>query len=137
MELRTELLQKTILLSIVLSMVGTGMEFLPIFPNYDVLTEQLHQGFLHSFVNSEIHIVIYISVIVVHFAGLFLLYKTKSVGRPVYLISYVAIIILIMLDGDLIQRSLVYPIEVVASFLEVFILYLIYFTPLKKEFSSH
>ena len=137
MELKTELLQKTILLSIVLSMIPVGMEFLPIFPNYEILTEQLHKGFLHSFVNLENHIVIYVSVIVVHFVGLFLLYKTKSVGRPVYLISYIAIIILIMLDGDLIQRSLLYPIEIVASFLEIFILYLIYFTPLKKEFSSH
>jgi hypothetical protein len=41
-----------------------------------------------------------------------------------------------MFDGDWIQYSLSYPIEIVSSFLEVFILYLIYLTPLKEEFET-
>lgn len=136
MESKKELLQKIILFSVGLTILTGGIEFLPIFPNYEIVEQRLHQGYLFQLVNSEVHLAIYILILVSHFAGLFLLYKIKPVGRLTYLLSYIALLFVLMLDGDFINRSLLLPLESVAAFLEMFILYLIYFTPLKEEFTS-
>jgi hypothetical protein len=65
-----------------------------------------------------------------------LLYLFNPIGRLLYTISIFLILIIVMLSGDSIEYSILYPLEYVGSFLEVFIAYLVYFTPLKKEFDK-
>ena len=135
MVLTKDAFKKIILLSIGITILNLGMEYLPIFSNYEILEEQLHQGYTHYLVNSEILLAILCLLIIIHLASLVLLYWSKPSGRLIYLISTIALIFTIMLDGDFIQYSLLYPLDILNSFLEIFILYIIYFTPLKKNFS--
>ena len=90
-DFKKELLRKFILLTIGLTILEVGIEYLPIFSNYELLEEQLHQGYLHHLVNLEVQFAIYLLLIVIHFAGLFLLYQSKPVGRLIYLISFLMI----------------------------------------------
>jgi len=48
MELTKELFSKLILLTIGLTILEVGIRYLPIFSNYELLEEQLHQGYLRQ-----------------------------------------------------------------------------------------
>jgi len=137
MELSKESFRKIILVSIGFFVLSFGLDSIPLFSNYEILEEQLHQGYLHQWVSPEIRLIILLFPIVLWLIGLFLLYWFKPIGRTVYLISYITTIIVLILSGDWIQYSLSYPLEVVSGFLEIFILYLIYLTPLKNEFENN
>ena len=134
MELTKNTFKKIILLSVGVTILTLWMETLPIFSNYESLEEQLHQGYLYQFVNSEVVLAIFVLILIAHLASLALLFMSKPIGRIIYLISFVALMLALMLAGDFIQYSFLYPLEMFNSFLEIFILYLIYFTPLKKDF---
>lgn len=136
MELTRETFKKILLCSIVISLLYPFIEFLPIFSNYEILEEQLHHGYLFKVIRFELQFGLMILVFTTNLISLFLLYRFKPIGRPIYLISYILIVLILMFEGDWIQYSLSYPIEIVSSFLEVFILYLIYLTPLKEEFEK-
>jgi hypothetical protein len=136
MALTKDAFKKIILLLIGINILTLGMEYSSIFSNYEILEEQLHQGYLHYLVSFEMLFAIFCLLFIIHLASLFLLLWSKPSGRLIYLISFIAMLFVLMLNGDFIQYSLLYPLEILASFLEIFILYLIYFTPLKKDFSS-
>jgi len=54
MTLTKDAFKKIILFTIGISILTIGCDFLPIFSNYEILEEQLHQGYLHHLVSSEI-----------------------------------------------------------------------------------
>ena len=136
MELSKDSFRKIILFSIVFSLLFPLIELLPIFSNYDNLEEQLHQGYLSQLMNTEVTLGLMVLVLITNLISLFLLYRFNPVGRPIYLLSYILMVLILVFEGDWIQYSLSYPLEVVGSFLEVFIFYLIYLSPLKEEFEK-
>ena len=125
-----------ILATVLISLVGFVAEYLPFFTNYENLEEQLNQGLIFEALNPNMIMIIVIIPLLINLTGLILLYLFNPIGRLLYTISIFLILIIVMLSGDSIEYSLLYPLEYVGSFLEVFIAYLVYFTPLKKEFDK-
>ena len=128
---------KLIVLAMVLiSLIGFVAEYLPFFTNYENLEEQLNQGLIFETLNPNMIMLVIIIPLLINLTGLILLYLFNPIGRLLYTISILLILIIVMLSGDSIEYSLLYPFEYVGSFLEIFIVYLVYFTPLKKEFDN-
>ena len=125
-----------ILVTVLISLIGFVAEYLPFFTNYENLEEQLNQGLIFEALNPNMIMIIVIMPLLINLTGLILLYLFNPIGRLLYTISIFLILIIVMLSGDSIEYSLLYPLEYVGSFLEVFIAYLVYFTPLKKEFDK-
>jgi len=125
-----------ILATILISLVGFVAEYLPFFTNYENLEEQLNQGLIFEALDPNMIILVIIIPLLINLSGLILLYLFNPIGRLLYTISIFLILIIVMLSGDSIEYSLLYPFEYVGSFLEVFIAYIVYFTPLKKEFDN-
>ena len=120
----------------VISLIGFVAEYLPFFTNYENLEEQLNQGLIFETLNPNMIMLAIVIPFLINLTGLILLYLFNPIGRLLYTISILLILIIVMLSGDSIEYSLLYPFEYVGSFLEVFIAYLVYFTPLKKEFDK-
>ena len=125
-----------ILATLLISLVGFVVEYLSFFTNYENLEEQLDQGLIFEALNPNMIILVIIIPLLINLSGLMLLYLFNPIGRLLYTISIFLILIIVMLSGDSIEYSLLYPFEYVGSFLEVFIAYIVYFTPLKKEFDN-
>ena len=125
-----------ILATLLISLVGFVVEYLSFFTNYENLEEQLDQGLIFEALNPNMIILVIIIPLLINLSGLILLYLFNPIGRLLYTISILLILIIVMLSGDTIEYSLLYPFEYVGSFLEVFIAYIVYFTPLKKEFDN-
>ena len=125
-----------VLATVLISLIGFIAEYLPFFTNYENLEEQLNQGLIFETLNPNMIILVIIIPLLINLTGLILLYLFNPIGRLLYTISILLILIIVMLSGDSIEYSLLYPFEYVGSFLEVFIAYIVYFTPLKKEFDN-
>jgi hypothetical protein len=125
-----------VLATVLISLIGFFAEYFPFFTNYENLEEQLNQGLIFETLNPNMIILVIIIPLLINLTGLILLYLFNPIGRLLYTISILLILIIVMLSGDSIEYSLLYPFEYVGSFLEVFIAYLVYFTPLKKEFDK-
>ena len=125
-----------ILATVLISLIGFVAEYLPFFTNYENLEEQLNQGLIFETLNPNMIMLAIIIPLLINLTGLILLYLFNPIGRLLYTISIFLILIIVMLSGDSIEYSILYPLEYVGSFLEVFIAYLVYFTPLKKEFDK-
>ena len=125
-----------VLATVLISLIGFIAEYLPFFTNYENLEEQLNQGLIFETLNPNMIILVIIIPLLINLTGLILLYLFNPIGILLYTISILLILIIVMLSGDSIEYSLLYPFEYVGSFLEVFIAYLVYFTPLKKEFDK-
>ena len=128
--------KRIVLAMVLISLIGFIAEYLPFFTNYENLEEQLNQGLIFETLNPNMIILVIIIPLLINLTGLILLYLFNPIGRLLYTISILLILIIVMLSGDSIEYSLLYPFEYVGSFLEVFIAYLVYFTPLKKEFDK-
>ena len=125
-----------ILATLLISLVGFVVEYLSFFTNYENLEEQLNQGLIFEALNPNIIILVIIIPLLINLSGLILLYLFNPIGRLLYTLSIFLTLIIVMFSGDTIEYSLLYPFEYVGSFLEIFIVYLVYFTPLKKEFDN-
>ena len=125
-----------VLATVLISLIGFIAEYLPFFTNYENLEEQLNQGLIFETLNPNMIMLAIVIPFLINLTGLILLYLFNPIGRLLYTISILLILIIVMLSGDSIEYSLLYPFEYVGSFLEVFIAYLVYFTPLKKEFDK-
>ena len=136
MEITKKKFRAILLISVWFPLIGIIAEFLPVFNNYETLEEQLNQGFLFDSLDIYVFTTLFSLVGICYVASVILLYLFKPIGRLLYAVSLFLFLIIIMFAGDSIEYSLLYPIEYVGSFLEVFIAYLVYFTPLKKEFDK-
>ena len=134
MDITKDLFKKIILFSVAMAILCFGIEFLNFRSEYGNLEEQLHQGYLLQMISAEVMLVILLLLILLCLISLFLLYRFNPLGRFLYLLSMILLTLVIMLSGDWIQNSLFYPLEMLLSFLDLFILYLIYFSPLREEF---
>ena len=75
-----------------------------------------------------------LTMVAAYIASIVLLYRFTSIGRALYTGLYIVGTPLVMFGGDTIHYSILYPLEDFVTFLGIFILYLIYFTPLKERF---
>ena len=136
MELTKDTFKKIVLCSIIFPFLYITVESLPFFSDYEVLEEDLNLSYVDQLISIEVSLVIISLSFLTNLISLILLYLFKPIGRPIYLWSYLLMILFIMFNGDWIQYSISYPLDVIESFLEVFILYLIYLSPLKEEFQK-
>lgn len=134
MEVTKDIFKKIVLCLIAISLLTAIGHSLPFLSDYEALEGELNLGYLDQLLNIEIRILILSLLIITNLIGVILLYLFKPMGRPIYLWSSLLFILFIMFDGDWIQYSILYPMDLALSFLEVFIVYLIYLTPLKEEF---
>ena len=136
MEITKKKFRAILLISVWFPLIGIIAEFLPVFNNYETLEEQLNQGFLFNSLNIYVFVTLFSLVGICYVASVILLYLLKPIGRLLYVVSLFLFLIIIMFAGDNIEYSLLYPIEYVGSFLEIFIIYVIYLTPIKEEFKK-
>ena len=136
MEITKKKFRPILLISVWFPLIGIIAEFLPVFNNYEILEEQLNQGFLFNSFNIYVFATLFSLVGICYIASIILLYMIKPIGRLLYVVSLFLFLIIIMFAGDNIEYSLLYPMEYLGSFLEIFIVYIIYFTPLREEFNK-
>ena len=136
MEITKKKFRALLIISVWFPLIGIIAEFLPALNNYETLEEQLNQGFLFNSLDIYVFATLFSLVGICYVVSVILLYLFKPIGRLLYAVSLILFLIIIMFAGDNIQYSLLYPLEYLGSFLEIFIVYVIYFTPLKKEFDN-
>jgi len=136
MEITKKKFRALLIITVWFPLIGIIAEFLPALNNYETLEEQLNQGFLFDSLDIYVFATLFSLVGICFVVSVILLYLFKPIGRLLYAVSLFLFLIIIMFAGDNIQYSLLYPLEYLGSFLEIFIVYVIYFTPLREEFTK-
>ena len=134
MEITKGFLKKTILVDFVLLILSSVIDYY--LDNYD-LDDVLFKGYYHYFISENIFLIFSFITLLIYLVSLLLIYFFKPIGKQLNLYSFIVLNFIIFLMGDTVSISVVYPIDDFLSFLEIFILYIIYFTPLKKEFNKN
>ena len=108
--------------------------FFFISPEITRLEEDLNSNFSDTyFMGIGVIAIIYI---IAYLINLFLLYKFKSIGKPMYLILFIIGAVLILSMGISVTEPFGYLIDGLASAVSGAILVLLYFSPIKKEFEK-
>jgi len=81
-------------------------------------------------------LVIFGIVLLIYLINLFLLYKFKSIGKQIYLILFIVILVLSLLSPPNAVDSWVYVLDGLGMANAGAILVLLYFSPIKKEFDK-
>lgn len=136
MEITRNSFKLLILATIIIPIIEFVFEYTSISTSYDNLEEQLRPGFIFEALSPNIIMFLLITFLLIFLFSLILLYLFKPIGRPLYLVSILLMLFISMFSGDAIEYSILYPLEYFGSFLEVFILYLIYLSPLRNEFDK-
>ena len=108
--------------------------FFFISPEITHLEEDLNSNFSDTYIMGIG--VIAIIYIIAYLINLFLLYKFKSIGKPMYLILFIIGAVLILSMGISVREPFGYLIDGLASAVSGAILVFLYFTPIKKEFEK-
>ena len=72
----------------------------------------------------------------IYLINLFLLYKFKSIGKQIYLILFIVLLVLSLLSPPFAMDSWLYVVDGLGMANSGAILVLLYFTPIKKEFEK-
>ena len=72
----------------------------------------------------------------IYLINLFLLYKFKSIGKKIYLILFIVLMVLSLLVPPQATDSWLYVLEGLGLAISGAILVFLYFTPIKKEFEK-
>jgi len=70
------------------------------------------------------------------FVSLYLLYKFKAVGKQIYLAVFISGLILTLINGSFAMDSWTYVLDVLESSISGVLIFILYFTPIKKEFDK-
>ena len=96
------------------------------------MNEQLSSGF------SDVYILIggifAVIVLLMYLVNLFLLYKFKNIGKPMYLVLLLVMALGSLLGGPIVYEPSDYLIDGLGWAMSGAILVFLYFTPIKKEF---
>ena len=96
------------------------------------MNEQLSSGF------SDVYILIggifAVIVLLMYLVNLFLLYKFKSIGKPMYLALLLVMALGSLLGGPIVHEPSDYLIDGLGWAMSGAILVFLYFSPIKKEF---
>ena len=74
--------------------------------------------------------------LLIYLINLFLLYKFKSIGKQIYLILFIVLLVLSLLSPPNAMDSWVYVLDGLGMAISGAILVLLYFSPIKKEFDK-
>ena len=74
--------------------------------------------------------------LLIHLINLFLLYKFKSIGKQIYLILFIVLVILNLILPPHATDSLLYVLDGLGWSVSGALLILLYFSPIKKEFEK-
>ncbi len=74
--------------------------------------------------------------LLIHLFNLFLLYKFKSIGKQIYLILFIVLVILNLILPPHATDSLLYVLDGLGWSVSGALLILLYFSPIKKEFEK-
>ena len=132
MNITKKILKRIILFAIFLMFAEVFIEFLPFLKNYESLEKELFQGYEVY----PVYVFFLILTLIIYFISIGLIYFVKPLGRPLYLIGFIGMVVCMIVSADYVMRSITYPITMLISFVDIFILYIIYLTPLKKEFEK-
>ena len=98
------------------------------------MNEQLSSGF------SDLYILIggifAVIVLLMYLVNLFLLYKFKNIGKPMYLVLLLVMALGSLLGGPIVYEPSDYLIDGLGWATSGAILVLLYFSPIKKEFEK-
>ena len=75
-------------------------------------------------------------LMLIYLINLFLLYKFKSIGKQIYIILFIVLLVLSLLSPPNAMDSWLYVIDGLGWTTEGAILILLYFSPIKKEFEK-
>ena len=75
-------------------------------------------------------------LMLIYLINLFLLYKFKSIGKQIYLILFIVLVILNLILPPHATDSLLYVIDGLGWSVSGALLILLYFSPIKKEFEK-
>jgi len=75
-------------------------------------------------------------LMLIYLINLFLLYKFKSIGKQIYIILFIVLLVLSLLSPPNAMDSWLYVIDGLGWTTEGAILILLYFSPIKKEFNK-
>ena len=75
-------------------------------------------------------------LMLIYLINLFLLYKFKSIGKQIYIILFIVLLVLSLLLPPNAMDSWLYVIDGLGWTTEGAILILLYFSPIKKEFEK-
>ena len=74
--------------------------------------------------------------LLIYLINLFLLYKFKSIGKQIYLILFIVLLVLSLLSPPNAMDSWLYVLDGLGMATSGAILVLLYFSPIKKEFEK-
>ena len=108
--------------------------FFFISPEITRLEEDLNSNFSDTyFMGMGVIAIIYI---IAYLINLFLLYKFKSIGKQIYLILFIVLLVLSLLSPPNAVDSWLYVLDGLGMANSGAILVLLYFSPIKKEFEK-
>jgi Na+-driven multidrug efflux pump len=136
MELTKNTFRKIILVSLGLMILQFIIHFFPFLTDYGPLEEQLNGPKLSILEDDAVYLSIIFIILFMAFISMFLLYFFKSIGRPLYVASILLGAIFGTLGSDTILHANNLILYELGSFVEIFVIVIIYFTPLKKEFEK-
>ena len=87
MEITKKKFRAILLISVWFPLIGIIAEFLPVLNNYEILEEQLNQGFLFNSLNIYVFATLFSLVGICYIASIILLYLFKPIGRLLYVVS--------------------------------------------------
>lgn len=133
MTITKKIFRRIILLTILFVILEASSPFLPFLTNYETLNKEVFQGYeLYP-----IFTIFFIIAAILYFISIGLLYFFKPIGRPFYLLGFIGTVLGMMVSADYVVHNMTYPISMILSFLDIFILYIIYFTPFKQTFDKN
>jgi hypothetical protein len=105
---------------------------------FAIFTDQSEQvlNFYEKQETSDFVLIFTLIYIFIYFSSCFLLYKFKKIGKILYLISFILLGIITLVDGPAALDSLIYLIDGLSMATSGAILTFLYFTPIKKEFDK-
>jgi hypothetical protein len=96
------------------------------------LQEELGFGYI----DSDIGFLFFLVLTIVHFINLYLLYKFKSFGKPLYLIMVILSLISVFFSGPKVSSSLFSVLDYLDAIVVGATLIFLYFTPIKEKFEK-
>ena len=85
---------------------------------------------------SDSLLIIFGILMLIYLINLFLLYKFKSIGKQIYLILFIVLVILNLILPPHATDSLLYVLDGLGWSVSGALLILLYFSPIKKEFEK-
>lgn len=126
--------RKIILLSVGLLVLSVLLDVVvSVFVDYGHIESELSAGIIEKIPLWGL-LAVTLALFAAYIASVVLLYRFASIGRALYTGSFIVGNFLVMFSGDVITYSILAPLDYFVTFLDIFIMYLIYFTPLREKF---